>query len=120
MNDYGDAETLIGGKVPRSKIPGLIEAINIESCPENLGDPEEDLETATKNLLSLIRTEENTGCLDIVGKIWLWVEDTYHGEMWTIQNHCEKNDIGYLIDCPMGFLYPDKNLPLGPFEIVED
>jgi len=113
MSQYTYGEIMIGGKIPRSKIPGLIQAVNWENCCEglDLGNPEE--ETSVVNLLKFVRNEETTGFLPLIGKLFFWKEDAYFGSLDTIRWYCQQNGIAYLT-----YLESDKTLE--PFEIVED
>jgi len=101
MSDRYCAEISIGGKVPKSKIAGLISAINSQGLstewggsPVDLGDPEEDLDYAIGKLKELIWDEDkHTG--DKKGLLWLCDPEARWGELDEIRGYCDENDIGY-------------------------
>ena len=101
MSDRYCAEISIGGKVPKSKIAGLISAINSQECrtgwggsPVDLGDPEEELDYAIGKLKELIWDEDkHTG--DKKGLLWLCDPEARWGELDEIRGYCDENDIGY-------------------------
>jgi len=93
MADHFSGEISIGGKVPLSKIPGLIEAINAQECSHGWGDktikmpyPKDHLMEATEKLLTLINDD---------GIIWVCDEQARNGELEEIEDYCEENNIGF-------------------------
>jgi len=93
--EYFDSEIEICGKVPKSKIKGLIQAINCQECSDEwdgavvtLGDPEEEFAKAIEQLLSLKREDHH-------GTIWLCNNYARWGELAEIEEYCVENDIGF-------------------------
>ena len=92
MAELFSGEIYIGGKIPRSKLPGLIQAINKQQCCWDWGDSTielgDEIEPAITELLKRI---EDTG----QELLWLCDDDARYGELEIIENFCLKNDIGF-------------------------
>jgi hypothetical protein len=103
MSDRFCGEIYIGGKVPKSKIAGLINAINSQECSDSwggsvvsLGDPEEDFDTAVENLEELTCGENNETYLSCSrGLIFLCDNEARNGLLDEISGYCNENNIGY-------------------------
>ena len=104
MSDRYPSEIEIGGKVPRSKMEGLIQAINCQECSGDWGDkyislpnpedePPEVLAAAIQELLKFVTSENGKGIAK--NTLWFCDEEASWGELTEIEEYCVENDIGF-------------------------
>ena len=92
MSEHFAGHISIGGKVPRSKIPGLIAAINRQQCCCDWGDATVELgDEIEPAITELLKNIENTG----QELLWLCDNDARYGELEIIENYCWENGIGF-------------------------
>lgn len=102
MSEHYPAEICIGGNVARSKIAGLIAAINNQGCSSewdgpviNLGNPEEDIGKCIEKIVQL-RASISNGCAPAnEGLLFLYDSEARWGEFQEIETYCEANGIAF-------------------------
>lgn len=113
MSDRFPGEIYIGGKIPESRIFGLIQAINQQQCSSDWGDrvikiqvTEGDVESCKRELLRLVILKDDY-LSQSQGEGWLHLCDDQarYGEFEEIENYCENHHISYsrISSCSFGY-----------------